>query len=140
MTLEQLVTAGTTTKRCVKWLVREYERHLQHLQASRSRDLEASAGAKIGALEIHFYRPLPSSDPERKNDRYEPVQSHLKLTAVDDRVLVFGSGNLDRASWSTSQELGLGLVSSKLSRVVIGALEEAMEGRSWCFYESEAGR
>ena len=40
-------------------------------------------------------------------NRLTPVLSHFKMTMVDDDYLVLGSGNMDRASWWTSQEIGL---------------------------------
>lgn len=99
MLLEQLVTAGTTTRRCVRRLVDAYE----ELQAPRQpSDLEAQPVAP-GKLEVLYFKPLAGS--EEKHD--EPVVSHFKMTFVDDEYLVLGSGNMDRASWWTSQELGI---------------------------------
>jgi phosphatidylserine/phosphatidylglycerophosphate/cardiolipin synthase-like enzyme len=46
-------------------------------------------------------------DASRSGAPDEPAVSHLKMTLVDGRFLVLGSGNMDRASWFTSQELGM---------------------------------
>ncbi|POR31540.1 Uncharacterized protein TPAR_08215 [Tolypocladium paradoxum] len=99
MLIEQLVTAGTTTARCINKLVKKY----QQLQMPKQPpDLEAQPVAP-GKLEILYYKPLAS----RKDNDDEPVVSHIKMTMVDGEYLVLGSGNMDRASWWTSQELGV---------------------------------
>jgi len=98
--------------------------------------LEAGTSTKsTGHLHIRFYQPRP--DTERNN--YEPVQSHLKLTAVEGRVVVLGSGNLDRASWFTSQELGVAFISAKMVAATMATLQVAMTGRSKLFYDSASG-
>lgn len=99
MLIEQLVTAGTTTARCINQLVKKY----QQLQVPKQPpDLEAQPVAP-GKLEILYYKPLA----DRKEEEEEPVVSHIKTTVVDGEFLVLGSGNMDRASWWTSQELGV---------------------------------
>lgn len=98
MLLEQLVTAGTTTSWCLRRLVRDYN----NLVKSRKHgDVEQQS--KLGKLNIYCYKPL--ARVVAKKD--EPVQSHFKMTLVDDEYLLLGSGNMDRASWWTSQELGI---------------------------------
>ncbi|KAL2111311.1 hypothetical protein VUR80DRAFT_10265 [Thermomyces stellatus] len=95
MVAEQLVTALTTTSRRVKALIRAYERLCRRLGG----DLES--GRRVGALEIRYYRPDP------QGGMGEPVVSHVKMVRVDGEFTVLGSGNMDRASWYTSQELGV---------------------------------
>ena len=90
MILEQLVTAGTTTARCMRKLVKLYKRAAASPRAS---DEEVQA-VPLGQLRVDFYRP--KAQGERREG--EPVQSHLKLTIVDDQWTVLGSGNMDRAS------------------------------------------
>lgn len=100
MVLEQLVTAGTTTSWCLDRFIKKYK----SLAGSKrkSSDQEAQLAAP-GKLEILYYQPLES----RQGEVDEPVLSHFKMTMVDGEYLVFGSGNMDRASWWTSQEIGL---------------------------------
>ncbi|KOS22070.1 hypothetical protein ESCO_001947 [Escovopsis weberi] len=100
MLLEQLLTAGTTTSWCLKKLIRRYWKLTD--RGHQPADLEAQP-VSPGRLEIFYYRQLG----RRAGKDDEPVASHLKMTMVDDEYLVLGSGNLDRASWYTSQELGL---------------------------------
>ncbi|CCC11837.1 hypothetical protein SMACR_05051 [Sordaria macrospora] len=117
MLLEQLVTAGTTTSWCLRSLVRRFKKLRTHAAA---RDLE-SGDPGLGHLRISYFQPRSATkagkrgsqaravndaqmqDPEEE----EPVHSHLKLTIVDREFTVLGSGNMDRASWYTSQELGV---------------------------------
>ena len=99
MLIEQLVTAGTTTARCIRQFVKKYQ---QLQMPNQPPDLEAQS-IEPGKLEILYYKPLAS----RKENHDEPVFSHIKMTMVDGEYLVLGSGNMDRASWWTSQELGV---------------------------------
>lgn len=99
MLVEQLITAGTTTSRCIQKLVNKYEKLQSRSQTS---DLEAQL-VPPGKLDILYFKPLTSW----KDSEDEPVFSHFKMTFVDDEYLVLGSGNMDRASWWTSQELGI---------------------------------
>ncbi|KAI5359522.1 Putative phospholipase D/Transphosphatidylase [Septoria linicola] len=101
MILEQLVTAGTTTSRCVRNLIRKHEALLL------GQSDEEAGFARVGSLQISYY----VSRAQPKAGSAEPVQSHLKLTIVDGEAIVFGSGNMDRASWFTSQELGVAFYS-----------------------------
>jgi len=133
MVLEQLVTAGTTTKRCVTWLIKRYRQLLEPRGSIDPAALEAGNAPKsIGALQIRFYEPRPDSG----SDLPEPVQSHFKFTTVDGKIMVLGSGNLDRASWFTSQELGVAFVSSALVEATMTTLGAAMTGRSKLFYNN----
>lgn len=115
MVLEQLVTAGTTTSHCITKLVSRY-RGL----CSATPDLEAGRH-KLGTLKIEYFVP-------GRRDK-EPKQSHLKCTIVDEELVILGSGNLDRASWYTSQELGVAFFDKAFARKLRGDLEGVLEGR-----------
>lgn len=99
MLIEQLVTAGTTTSLCLKKFVKKYQK-LQE-RSNQRQDVEAQP-VSPGTLKIQYYK----SWAPRTGLADEPVASHFKMTLVDDEYLVLGSGNMDRASWWTSQELG----------------------------------
>ena len=43
---------------------------------------------------------------------------HFKSTIIADEIIVLGSGNMDRASWYTSQELGVAFASRELAAQV----------------------
>ncbi len=128
---EQLVTAGWLTEWALEDLWREYTRMRSLHQLSgyliEERDLEAGP-SEHGTLEISYYRP-----PSRRRDRSDgsiilPVKSHLKLTVVDAETVVLGSGNMDRASWYTSQELGVAFFSREMAGEVMKAVQEELEG------------
>lgn len=135
MILEQLVTAGTTTSRCVKKLIKRY--NALHLQArSRGSDEEAAIGlARCGNLHVSYFQPQ-NGYRTRGEERSEPQQSHLKMTIIDGEVLVLGSGNLDRASWFTSQELGVAFFGTEVVCNVGETVNRAMEGRSRVVFDS----
>lgn len=126
MILEQLVTAGTTTSRCVKKLTKLYKRS----RASPRWSDEEMGEVPVGNLKIQYYRP------QNGGSSAEPVQSHLKLTIVDDEWIVFGSGNMDRASWYTSQELGVALRSGGLVSEVRKVVDRQMTGRTMVAFDS----
>lgn len=139
MVWEQLLTAGTTAERCIKVLTRRYSRlcnkstqargHRPSLSLSPSPgDLEAQV-ARPGALKISYFRPLAGSTAEE-----EPVQSHVKLTIFDGEQTVLGSGNMDRASWFTSQELGVLVRSAAFATAIKSVADQALEGRLDSFY------
>ncbi|KAF2169992.1 hypothetical protein M409DRAFT_19607 [Zasmidium cellare ATCC 36951] len=130
MILEQLVTAGTTTARCVRWLIKRHQR-----LSKRGPDEEAGL-IKPGRLHISYYQPKVVTKSSITGGA-EPVQSHLKLAVVDRHAIVFGSGNMDRASWYTSQELGVGFYSNELVAKTLEKLEAALEGRRKLLYDSE---
>jgi phosphatidylserine/phosphatidylglycerophosphate/cardiolipin synthase-like enzyme len=100
MLLEQLVTAGTWTSRCLNQFIKKYEALKIH--ARNRGDLER-ASVVPGHLDIFLYK----ENDDRAGEADEPVLSHIKATMVDGQYLVLGSGNMDRASWWTSQEIGL---------------------------------
>jgi phosphatidylserine/phosphatidylglycerophosphate/cardiolipin synthase-like enzyme len=137
MILEQLVTAGTTTARCIRTLVKRYKA-LDPRAGERAYDEEAAmTPAKIGKLSISFFEP-EHGYKGRGEERGEPQQSHLKMTVVDGEVVVLGSGNLDRASWFTSQELGVAVFGVEVVRGVEEAVDKAMHGRGRVVFDSEA--
>jgi phosphatidylserine/phosphatidylglycerophosphate/cardiolipin synthase-like enzyme len=97
MTAEQLVTAGTTTPSCIKRLQRDAEKMTARglLKVSYF-DSEDGPGAQHPVLrQVDHYREAV------------PVKLHAKVTIVDGERILLGSGNMDAASWKTSQELGV---------------------------------
>lgn len=129
MLLEQLVTAGTTTGICLRLLIRKYKTLLRtQNRVDSDQNLAEQGRAKTcGKLAIWYFAPGTDS-------KTEPVKSHLKLTMVDGEVAVFGSGNLDRASWWTSQELGLALTDSEVVRRVRAVTVQVYDSRKEVVY------
>lgn len=68
----------------------------------------------------------------------EPVHSHLKLTIADGRRTVLGSGNMDRASWYTSQELGVLFDDADFAAAVGAAVTRVLDGRLEPRFDSES--
>lgn len=138
MILEQLVTAGTTTSRCIKTLVKRYRQLCRNRVGSRriSDEEAAISSARIGRLHVSYFEPI-GGPKKRGQEGGEPQQSHLKMTIVDDEVVVLGSGNLDRASWFTSQELGVAFFDKDVVEKVAGAVDTAMQGRSKAVFDGE---
>ena len=129
MMAEQLVTAGTITEYCVWRLVRRYKtlpRQVKHSSVSASpknaggtaRDLEQGQQS-IGCLNITYF----NSTPERPE-----VKCHIKCTVIDESIVILGSGNMDRASWYTSQELGIALEGKGIARRIMQDLNRAKQG------------
>ncbi|KAL1600712.1 hypothetical protein SLS60_007100 [Paraconiothyrium brasiliense] len=141
MILEQLVTAGTTTSRCVKTLIKRYKKIARSTVAEQRRpatDEEAAISPpRLGRLHISYFEPIGGLKGRGKEGR-EPQQSHLKMTIADGEVVVLGSGNLDRASWFTSQELGVAFFDKGLVQQVESVLDQAMEGRARVVFDSAA--
>ncbi|KIW94036.1 uncharacterized protein Z519_05352 [Cladophialophora bantiana CBS 173.52] len=118
MTAEQLVTAGTTTPRCIRKLRR------RALLAGTSALLEtfyfdADDGPSARLQQRRVLRENEHDEEENEIEQDEgedqesiPVKLHAKVTIVDDERILLGSGNMDAASWKTSQELGV-LVESR---------------------------
>jgi len=77
---------------------------------------------KPGTLRIGYFH-------ERIEGEEEPVKSHLKMVIVDDEITVLGSGNMDRASWFTSQVLGVAFLGREGAERIKGAVDEGLEGR-----------
>ena len=94
------------------------------------------AAFKHGRLHVSYFDAI-GGPRSRGREGGEPQQSHLKMTIVDDEVLVLGSGNLDRASWFTSQELGVAFFDKGVVLKVKGAVDSGMEGRSRVVFDSE---
>jgi phosphatidylserine/phosphatidylglycerophosphate/cardiolipin synthase-like enzyme len=146
--IEQIVTAGTTTGRCVGQLVNGYGALVEERRRKSDGSLEEALPG-VGRLSVSYYQPSRSrsrsqgqvGDSQDGNPRGdgqvdEPVQSHFKLTVIDGEVAVFGSGNLDRASWFTSQELGLAFFGNEFVGRIEEGLEGAMKGRRKMFFEA----
>lgn len=133
MVLEQVLTAFTTTDRCIRVLVKKYKRlcdstvrhrRLSSQPASEGAvDLEAQT-ITPGALVISYFIPSAGSILEE-----EPVHSHLKLTIFDGQHVVLGSGNMDRASWFTSQELGILIKDANFAKTIKRTVDTALRGR-----------
>lgn len=123
MILEQLVTAGTITEFEVWKLRRRYNSLLSTYTKASTYDPEYQP-MKPGTLRIGYFHPkLGSMDLDK------PVKSHLKCVIVDEEITVLGSGNMDRASWFTSQELGIAFLSSEMARSIKGCVEEGLDDR-----------
>ncbi|KAI1647454.1 phospholipase D/nuclease [Daldinia loculata] len=136
MLLEQIVTAGTTTSRCLNSLIKRYKKLKAQRPQSTSNDSCANSDLGIdieaqqpplGLLNIHYY--CPASKNKTDEIAGEPVQSHLKLTIIDAQYVILGSGNMDRASWFTSQELGILFHSEDFATAVSTAVFSTLSGR-----------
>lgn len=127
--LEQIITAGTTSPRCVSKLIARHQALAANSQEQG--DIENTAALRLGKLTVSYYKPRDGQ--EASHD--EPVQSHFKLTIVDGEVAVFGSGNMDRPSWYTSQELGVAFFDRGFVGRVEEGLEEALSGRRKLAYD-----
>jgi phosphatidylserine/phosphatidylglycerophosphate/cardiolipin synthase-like enzyme len=119
MILEQLFTAGTTTAQCVKKMAKKHKR-----MKERSRNNDEEAGLRrAGNLVIEYFQP------KRPITSGEPLKSHLKLTIVDEEWVVLGSGNMDRASWYTSQELDVAFRDQRFAQTVKDSLDLVLHER-----------
>ena len=145
MILEQLVTAGMTTERCVWRLVRRYLRMWKErmgLVSADERSVEEGQAItmSVGRLRIEYYQPKARSGGHDQEDAYktaEPVQSHLKLTVADNELVILGSGNLDRASWYTSQELGVAFFSTEFASRLTRTLDAVLKERKILVFDSD---
>lgn len=139
MILEQLVTAATMTEWEVWKMGRRY-RKLVSCSSRQTYDVEAG-NPRIGNLELVYFDPARVNvvgrnnpairDSETGNNETgtrslssirkesQPVKLHLKMTIIDNEITVLGSGNMDRASWVTSQELGVAIFSEEVSRSLV---------------------
>jgi len=143
MLLEQLVTAGTTTSWCVRSLVRRYRKLSERLSHDVD-DVEATRPS-LGQLRISYFRPRRvaqavghETEPliVAATQEEEPVHSHLKLTIVDGEYTILGSGNMDRASWYTSQELGILFHDGQFAATVKSTVERVLDTRLDLVYSS----
>lgn len=116
MVLEQLITAGTITELCVWHFVRDY-RKLDVATSTGSAARTEEGRGRVGRLRIAYF----VSGREAK--------CHIKCTIADGEVVVLGSGNMDRASWYTSQELGVALEGRKIVQNIWGTLEARLGGK-----------
>lgn len=131
MVLEQLITSGTTTRRCVRKLLRRHARLMRDWRDDSSAPaLESGHVKRPGNLRIRYFRPEQSAASSSLSSSTEPVQSHHKLMVIDDEVTVLGSGNMDRASWFTSQELGVAVFSREFAERVRQGLGVLMGKRA----------
>lgn len=130
MTAEQLVTAGTTTPRCLRELGRwaakrglSAKLHIRYFDApggpggeNERRCPEAGKPPKK-RKKVNDRRGLErrrrddgeggDDDDDDEQTELRPVKLHAKVTIVDGERMLLGSGNMDAASWGTSQELGV---------------------------------
>lgn len=134
MVWEQLLTAFTTTDRCLKRLTRKYKRLCESTSGRSRRPALSGSSDSLdsetqpvspGALTVSYFRQSVGSTLGE-----EPVQPHLKLTIVDGEYTVLGSGNMDRASWFTSQELGLFVRDVAFAKSIKTLVIKALEGRA----------
>lgn len=134
MRTEQLLTAGTTTARCVRAL------QSWHRAAVRPAT-DPERAAPLGPLRVAYFTPSAADTRREAASRARrqvgllrpraavaPVKTHVKMCVVDDAVALLGSGNQDRASWFTSQEVGFA-VAGRVAGVWRGEVERALGGR-----------
>lgn len=126
MIVEQLLTAGTTTQRCVGLLKKRHARLIKENHAASPDRVETGAAHVVGLLKVYFYRP----NIQTSNKAAEPVQSHIKVTVIDGEITVLGSGNMDRASWYTSQELGAAFFDVEFASTTRRQLDNLMQHRT----------
>ena len=142
MILEQILTGGTITSWHLRTFVNNYEKLAKRSthtiggteDSNDTVDLEVGP-PRLGSLEIFYFHPLLENKHQQIPE--EPVHSHLKLVMIDDEYAVLGSGNMDRASWFTSQELGILFQSSKLVSHVSNAVSQALRGRVSLYFSSK---
>jgi len=144
MVLEQLLTGGTTTSWCLRSFIKLYTKRQRQSSRSASESTGDDSNAmsdlqsqcpSLGSLEVFYFHPLPTNQKLKVPE--EPVHSHLKLTMVDDEWVVLGSGNMDRASWFTSQELGILFQSKEFVAEVGDAVSQALRGRLTLLFTSK---
>ncbi|KAL9066959.1 MAG: hypothetical protein Q9161_007203 [Pseudevernia consocians] len=117
MILEQLFTSGTITEICVWKLRRRYNKmRRENTSQDHSEDVESAVEARsYGFLQIGYYHPT-----------VEYKRTHIKCSTIDNRVIVLGSGNMDRASWYTSQELGVAIEGEEVAKAFKGSIDEGI--------------
>lgn len=118
MILEQLITSGTITWICM-WKLRWRYNRMSRRRMSQDRfgNVENGVVARnTGSLRIGYYRPTA-----------EYKRTHIKCTTIDDRVVILGSGNMDRASWYTSQELGVAIEGEEVVKEIWKAIEGSFD-------------
>ena len=113
------------------------QREKKRKAAADGADEERGGGRarEVGKLRVGYYRALmPPTERGGSGTGDEPVKSHLKLTVVDGEIVVLGSGNMDRASWYTSQELGVAFWSRDMAGEILGDVRECLSGRVEEYY------
>ncbi|EEH37788.1 hypothetical protein PAAG_00709 [Paracoccidioides lutzii Pb01] len=138
MVLEQLVTAGTTTKRCMKDLIRQHKKLLK--SGARDEEEGGQETNKRGELRIRYWEAQKMGRDVNGESAFR--RTHLKLTIVDGAVVIFGSGNMDRASWYTSQEVGVAMYSTDVAKKMLdgdGPLTDVERCTRYCYQSFEAG-
>ncbi|TGJ79964.1 hypothetical protein E0Z10_g8801 [Xylaria hypoxylon] len=144
MILEQILTGGTLTSWCLRSFIKLYEnrkkRFIHSTRGSNDEDSNAmpdleARPPKLGSLEIFYFQPLRANRLGQVEE--EPVHSHLKLVTIDNEYAVLGSGNMDRASWFTSQELGILFQSNEVATNVRDAVSQVLKGRVSLFFTSK---
>ena len=118
MVLEQLLTAGTITEFCVWKFRRRHRQLIAPQQGATPSSMEEGQHRQVGSLRVGYFI---------SSNHY--AKSHIKCTIVDKRVVVLGSGNMDRASWYTSQELGFALEGVDVVRDIWRSIERELNGR-----------
>ena len=88
---------------------------------------EGRAHERVGRLLVQYYKPSSSLGEGE-------LKCHVKCTIVDGDIVVLGSGNMDKASWYTSQELGIALYDAMTVHGIREALDAGMEGRMEMHY------
>ncbi|KAI1171902.1 hypothetical protein F4777DRAFT_28294 [Nemania sp. FL0916] len=135
MVLEQILTGGTTTSWCLRSFIKAYQKQARRLTQSAmtnnaredaTLDLEAQP-PRLGHLEVFYFHRLVANQQQQSQE--EPVHSHLKLITVDEQYAILGSGNMDRASWFTSQELGILFQSCEFVADVTEIVGRSLRGR-----------
>lgn len=145
MVWEQILTAGTTAERCIGKLIAQHRRLCESAKTNgRDQSLSTQPGgngstvdveAQVlppGALRVSYFRPSAGSAAEE-----EPVQSHVKMSIFDGENTVLGSGNMDRASWFTSQELGILIRNAAFATAAKNTASQALEGRLDILYPEQ---
>lgn len=127
MIFEQLGTAGTITEFEVWKLRRRYRKLHKMYETTIKSDPEAQI-MKPGILKIGYYHPRKATETYPGYEE-ELNKAHIKLTIVDDKIVVLGSGNMDRASWYTSQELGVAFFSKEMAEHIRDHTKEGLRGR-----------
>ena len=122
MIIEQLMTSGTITEVWVWKLRRRYNRMSRRITSPHDlEDVEHGVDTRrIGLLQIGYYTPTA-----------EYKRTHIKCSTIDDKVVVLGSGNMDRASWYTSQELGVAIEGEEVVKSVWKAIEGSFDEEIW---------
>lgn len=118
MVLEQLLTAGAITEFCVWKFRRRFRNLVTSRRKSTASNIEEGRSREVGSLRLGYFAP---------DSHY--AKSHIKCTIVDEETVVLGSGNMDRASWYTSQELGIALEGAEVTRFIWQSIDKELNGR-----------